>query len=640
MFVRGLLDLTDNVVDGEVVPPARTVRYDGDDPYLVVAADKGTATFSDTANAVAAEYAFWLGDAFASGGSDGYDHKAMGITARGAWESVRSHARVLGKDADLDELTVVGIGDMSGDVFGNGLLRSPHVKLIAAFDHRHVFVDPEPRSGDVVRRAQAPVRHAPLVVGRLRPGAHLDRRRCVPAHRQVDRGDAGDARSARHRRRTADTDRVDQGDAAGAGRPAVERRHRHVREGVDRDRTARSATAPTTRCASTAAELRCRMVGEGGNLGFTQLGRIEYALGGGLIYTDAIDNSAGVDCSDHEVNIKILLGDVVAAGEMTIKQRNNLLDEMTDEVAELVLDNNRAQTLALMIARQQSLPMVNVHARYLDPLEREGWLDRGARVPADPTSRSPSASRPAPVSPTPEFAVLIAYTKNANVAEILTSRPARRSGARSTTSSTTSRRRCASASGQYILRHRLRREIATTQLVNQMVEPLGHLVRPPHDRGHRGVGHRRRPGLGRRARGARLPGVVGRDRRAHRPRPRRPARAVPRLPARRRALLAVVPAPPPSTGRHRRSRSTASASRCRRSTTGLADCLRGPLRDAVDAMTERADRAGCAGRAGRPLGGVAAAAHDVRRDRARRAGRRRAAARRAPATGRCSTGSN
>ena len=227
------------------------MRYDTDDPYLVVAADKGTATFSDTANAVAAEYSFWLGDAFASGGSDGYDHKAMGITARGAWESVRSHARVLGKNADLDELTVVGIGDMSGDVFGNGLLRSPHVKLIAAFDHRHVFVDPNPdpatsfaerkRLYDTPRSSWADYDPALISAG----GG------VFPRTRQVDRADAGDAGRARSLRRADDTDRADQGGAAGTGRPAVERRHRHVRQGVDRDHTVRSAIAPTTRCAST-----------------------------------------------------------------------------------------------------------------------------------------------------------------------------------------------------------------------------------------------------------------------------------------------------------------------------------------------------------------------------------------------------
>ena len=235
MFVRGLLDLTDNVVDGEIVPPAGVVRYDTDDPYLVVAADKGTATFSDTANAVAAEYSFWLGDAFASGGSDGYDHKAMGITARGAWESVRSHARVLGKNADLDELTVVGIGDMSGDVFGNGLLRSPHVKLIAAFDHRHVFVDPNPdpatsfaerkRLYDTPRSSWADYDPALISAG----GGVFPR-----SAKSIELTPEMRAALGVSVERMTPTELIKDG-AAGAGRPAVERGHRHVRQGVHRD---------------------------------------------------------------------------------------------------------------------------------------------------------------------------------------------------------------------------------------------------------------------------------------------------------------------------------------------------------------------------------------------------------------------
>ena len=236
MFVRGLLDLTDNVVDGEIVHPDRMVRYDGDDPYLVVAADKGTATFSDIANDVAAEYDFWLGDAFASGGSAGYDHKAMGITARGAWESVRRHATVLGKDADNDELTAVGIGDMSGDVFGNGMLLSKHLKLVAAFDHRHVFLDPDSRPGPFVRRTAASVRGTTIVVGRVRPIADLRRRRCVPPHREVDRDHTTSTDGARDRRKPAHPERADSGRAAGPGRSVVERRCRHLHQGNDRDR--------------------------------------------------------------------------------------------------------------------------------------------------------------------------------------------------------------------------------------------------------------------------------------------------------------------------------------------------------------------------------------------------------------------
>jgi glutamate dehydrogenase len=470
MFVRGLLDLTDNVVGSRVVPPARTIRYDSDDAYLVVAADKGTATFSDTANAVAAEYDFWLGDAFASGGSAGYDHKAMAITARGAWESVRSHARLLGKDADLDELTVVGIGDMSGDVFGNGLLRSSHVKLLAAFDHRHVFVDPDPdpavsyaerkRLFDTPRSSWADYDAA-----LISPGGGVFPRLAKSIEVTPQMRDALGIEAERLAPTelikailTAPVDLLWNG---GIGT--------YVKSSTEINSQVGDRANDAVRV--NGSQLRCRMVGEGGNLGFTQLGRVEYALSGGLIYTDAIDNSAGVDCSDHEVNIKILLGDVVADGEMTIKQRNQLLDEMTDEVAELVLANNKAQTLALTMARRQALPMVNVHARYLDQLEREGWIDRGIEfLPSDKQIAERQATGVGLTAP--ELAVLIAYTKNANVAEFVRSdlpdsdalvpdlvdyfpAPLRERFRRE------------------ILEHRLRREIVATQYVNQMVNLSG-----------------------------------------------------------------------------------------------------------------------------------------------------------------------
>jgi glutamate dehydrogenase len=470
LFIRGLLDLTDNVVGGAVVPPARTVRYDGDDPYLVVAADKGTATFSDTANQVAAEYGFWLGDAFASGGSAGYDHKAMGITARGAWESVRRHAQVLGKNADTDVLTVVGIGDMSGDVFGNGMLRSDRLKLVAAFDHRHVFLDPDPdpaasfaeraRLFETPRSSWAEYDTSLISAG---GGVFARSAKSIDLSPEV-RGVLG-----------VDNDRMTPNDLirailrapvdllwnGGVGTYVKASSETHAQVG-DRANDAVRVDG---------IDLRCRMVAEGGNLGFTQLARVEYAIAGGLIYTDAIDNSAGVDCSDHEVNIKILLGDVMADGEMTLKQRNQLLDEMTDEVAELVLANNRAQTLALMIARKQGLPMVNVHARYLDLLENEGWLDRALEfLPTD----KQIAERQSAGSGlrAPEFAVMIAYTKNANVTEMLKTDlpddPVLHGDLVDYFPSPLRHR-----FREPILRHRLRREIATTELANQMVNLSG-----------------------------------------------------------------------------------------------------------------------------------------------------------------------
>ena len=418
-FVTALLAVTDNLGGPGVVHPSECVIYDDDDPYLVVAADKGTATFSDIANELAIEAGFWLGDGFASGGSHGYDHKAMGITARGAWESVRRHARVIGKDVDVDQLSVVGVGDMSGDVFGNGMLLSQHLKLVAAFDHRHVFLDPDPdpaasyaerarlfnlarsswadydaelisAGGGVYPRSAKSI----VITDEVRAALALDER--VVALRPDD------LISAILR---APVDLLWNG---GIGTYVKASTESHESVG---DRTNDSLRVD-------ASELRCRIVGEGGNLGLTQLARVEYAVGGGLIYADAIDNSAGVDCSDHEVNIKIALDQLVRDGDLTVKQRNDLLVEMTDEVAELVLDDNRAQTLALMIARTQSLPMVNVHARYLETLENDGVLDRSLEyLPTD----KQIAERQAAGSGlrAPEFAVMIAYTKNVDVQEIL-----------------------------------------------------------------------------------------------------------------------------------------------------------------------------------------------------------------------------
>ncbi|HSJ91423.1 MAG TPA: NAD-glutamate dehydrogenase [Ilumatobacter sp.] len=470
MFVSGLLDVTDNVVGDDVVPPPRTVRYDGDDPYLVVAADKGTATFSDIANEIAIEHGFWLGDAFASGGSAGYDHKEMGITARGAWESARRHARLLGKNADTDELTVVGIGDMSGDVFGNGMLRSRHLKLIAAFDHRHVFIDPDPdpersyaerkRLFEMPRSSWAEYDRSVLSDGAIIEPRTVKSIELTPQAREalgvtVSRATPNELISAILR---APVDMLWNG---GVGTYVKASTESHEAVG-DRANDAVRVDA---------RELRCRMVVEGGNLGVTQLGRVEYALKGGYIHTDAIDNSAGVDCSDHEVNIKILLGEVMREGELTLEQRNRLLAEMTDEVASLVLANNRAQTLALQIARRQGLPMVNVHARYLDLLEAEGFLDRALEfLPSDKqiVERQSTGSG----LRTPEFAVMIAYTKNANVAEILrTDLPDDPVLADDVVEyfPTPLRERYRPE----ILRHRLKREIAATQLMNQMVNLSG-----------------------------------------------------------------------------------------------------------------------------------------------------------------------
>ncbi|HWB56906.1 MAG TPA: NAD-glutamate dehydrogenase [Gaiellaceae bacterium] len=408
-FVRGLLDLTDNIVAGETVPPPDIVRYDEDDPYLVVAADKGTATFSDVANGIAAEYGFWLGDAFASGGSAGYDHKGMGITARGAWESVKRHFRELGVDVETTEITAVGIGDMSGDVFGNGMLLSRHLKLVAAFNHEHVFLDPDPdpershaereRLFDLPRSSWADYDAAAISRG---GGVFPRSAKTIPLSAEARsrlgvEAEALTPNEVVHAIITAPVDLLWNG---GIGTFVKASWESHLEVGDKANDPSRAD----------ACDLRCRVVGEGGNLGLTQRARIEYALAGGRIYTDAIDNSAGVDCSDHEVNIKILLGDVVSSGDMTEKQRNELLVKMTDDVARLVLRNNYRQTQALSLAAFQAPSMLGVHQRLIQQLEGSGRCDRGLEFL--PTEEAIAERRSAGGGlVAPELAVLLAYAK-------------------------------------------------------------------------------------------------------------------------------------------------------------------------------------------------------------------------------------
>jgi len=410
IFVRGLLDLADNLVEEEVVPPDRVVRRDGDDPYLVVAADKGTATFSDLANAISAEYGFWLGDAFASGGSSGYDHKAMAITARGAFVSVKRHFRDLGIDAERDELTVVGIGDMSGDVFGNGMLLSAHLKLIAAFDHRHIFLDPDPdpaasfaerrRLFDLPRSSWAD-----YDVTSISPGGGVFPRTAkrIPLTAEMKRALATDASTLRPDEmiRTVLTAPVDLLWNGGIGT--------YVKSSTETNAVIGDKANDAVRV--NGKDLRCRVVGEGGNLGLSQLGRVEYSMAGGRINTDAIDNSAGVDCSDHEVNIKILLERAMAGGELTLAQRDGLLAEMTGDVAGHVLEDNQAQTRALYNATAQAAGMVDVHARFISALERTGHLNRAVEfLPSTEELEERCAAGKGLTMP--EFAVLMAYAKN------------------------------------------------------------------------------------------------------------------------------------------------------------------------------------------------------------------------------------
>ncbi|GLV78449.1 NAD-glutamate dehydrogenase [Streptomyces hygroscopicus] len=419
-FISGLLDITDNMVAGQVQPPKDVVRHDGDDTYLVVAADKGTATFSDIANEVAQAYGFWLGDAFASGGSAGYDHKGMGITARGAWESVKRHFRELGHDTQTQDFTVVGVGDMSGDVFGNGMLLSEHIRLVAAFDHRHIFLDPDPdaatsyaerrRLFELPRSSWADYNAELLSAG---GGVHPRSAKAIPITPQV-RAALGIAKRVT-KMTPADLMKailkapVDLLWNGGIGTYVKASSESHGDVGDKANDAIRVD----------GQDLRVKVVGEGGNLGLTQLGRIEFATNGGRINTDAIDNSAGVDTSDHEVNIKILLNALVTEGDLTLKQRNKLLAEMTDEVGSLVLRNNYAQNVALANSVAQAPSLLHAHQRLMRRLGREGQLDRGLEfLPTDRQIRERlSAGRGLTQ---PELAVLLAYVKITVAEELIT----------------------------------------------------------------------------------------------------------------------------------------------------------------------------------------------------------------------------
>jgi len=478
-FISGLLDVTDNLVDGPegrvVVPPTDVVRHDQDDTYLVVAADKGTATFSDIANAVAADYGFWLGDAFASGGSVGYDHKAMGITARGAWVSVRRHFREMGIDCQNEDFTCVGIGDMSGDVFGNGMLCSEHTRLVAAFDHRDIFLDPNP---------DAAVSYA-------------ERKRLFALPRSswwdydsslISEGGGVYPRSAKSIPLSAQVREVLGIEEASLTPAALMNAilkapvdllwnggiGTYVKGSTETDADAADKANDAIRV--NGAELRARCVGEGGNLGLTQRGRIEYALegcggAGGRINTDFIDNSAGVDTSDHEVNIKILLDGVVRAGDLTTKQRNELLASMTDEVAALVLADNDAQNLALANGVAQAPALLHVHEDWMRALERRDLLNR--ELEALPTRREVAAriERGSGLAG-PELSVLMAYTKIVLADELLTTDLADDPFLRGDLFSyfpLPLRQGYRNAMEEHPLRH----DIVVTQLVNQLVNSAG-----------------------------------------------------------------------------------------------------------------------------------------------------------------------
>jgi glutamate dehydrogenase len=418
-LVGGLLDLTDNLVEDRSVPPEDLIRYDGDDPYLVVAADKGTATFSDTANEVAARYGFWLGDAFASGGATGYDHKAMGITARGAWECVRQHFQASGVDYTRAPFTVVGIGDMSGDVFGNGLLLSPGIKLIAAFDHRHVFIDPDPdpRASFEERRrlfalpTSSWADYDPTLLSagggvypRTLKSVHLSPQACEVLGTRAEILTPADLIRILLR---APVDLLWNG---GIGT--------YVRAAGERDADVGDRGNDAVRIPATA--LRCKVIGEGGNLGLTQLARVEFARRGGRLDTDFVHNAGGVSCSDHEVNIKILLDRVVAEGDLTVKQRNALLEEMTDEVARLVLKDCYWQCRAVGLDELRAPSLLSEHSRFIRALEQRGALNRALEYL--PNEEALAERRSAGEGLTrPELAVVLSYAKHTLYESLLAS---------------------------------------------------------------------------------------------------------------------------------------------------------------------------------------------------------------------------
>ena len=469
-LIRGLLDLTDNYAGDGIAPPADVVRHDGDDPYLVVAADKGTATFSDIANALAADYGYWLGDAFASGGSAGYDHKKMGITARGAWESVKRHFRELGQDIQTTAFTVAGVGDMSGDVFGNGMLLSPHIKLVAAFDHRHIFIDPMPdpatswaerkRLFDLPRSSWMDYDRALMSAG----GGIYDRGAksiALPAEARRALGLDAPTVTPTELMRTILAAPVDLLYFGGIGTYVKASSESHAEAG---DRASDAVRID-------AGRLRARVIGEGANLGFTQRGRIEAALAGCRINTDALDNSAGVDTSDHEVNIKVATGDAISRGQLAGPDRDALLFSMTDDIAALVLRHNYQQSQAISVALAQAGEEHHRTEHFMRALERQGRLDRAVEFLPD-TAAMRARGQNRQYLTRPELSVLLAYAKIDLNDEILASDlpddPL--------LESELLRYFPTALQEKYepaIRAHRLRREIAALQVVNSLVNRCG-----------------------------------------------------------------------------------------------------------------------------------------------------------------------
>jgi glutamate dehydrogenase len=469
-FIRALLDVSDNIIEGEVIPPRSVVRHDEDDPYLVVAADKGTATFSDLANSVSDEYNFWLGDAFASGGSNGYDHKAMGITAKGGWESVKRHFREMGINCQTTDFTAIGVGDMAGDVFGNGMLLSKHIRMQAAFNHMHIFIDPNPESAsswvererlfNLPRSSWEDYNKDLISQG---GGIFSRRAKSISLTPEIQKmlGTKKASMAPNDLIKAILSMQVDLLWNGGIGTYVKSSNETHTDVGDRANDVLRID----------GCDLKAKVVGEGGNLGMTQLGRIEYALTGGRVNTDFVDNVGGVDCSDNEVNIKIFLNGLVSNGDLTVKQRNQVLESMEDEVGEIVLDDAYCQAESISVTEHQGVGLVKEQIRFIHTMEKAGYLDRGLEyIPDDETllereKQGQGLTRP-------ELSVLVAYGKMVLKEDLVSDDIANDEFHAQQLMQyfpTALRRNYY----QHMDNHPLRSEIIATALANQMVNEMG-----------------------------------------------------------------------------------------------------------------------------------------------------------------------
>ncbi|MBT7487980.1 MAG: NAD-glutamate dehydrogenase [Rhodospirillales bacterium] len=469
-FISGLLDITDNLVGSRLIPPANTIRRDGDDPYLVVAADKGTATFSDIANGVSDDYGFWLGDAFASGGSIGYDHKKMGITAKGAWESVKRHFREMGVNTQKEEFTVVGVGDMSGDVFGNGMMLSPHIKLLGAFNHLHIFVDPDPDPAKSLAERKRLFKLPRSSWGDYdakllsKGGAIFDRSAKSLTLTPEIKACFGITQSA-----LSPNELLGHMLRAEVGLLWFGGIGTYIKASDETDADAGDRANDPIRI--NGKEVRAKVIGEGANLGVTQRGRIEYGLNGGRLNSDSIDNSAGVDCSDHEVNIKILVNSAIAGGGMDQKQRTSFLASMTKEVGELCLVDNYEQTQTISMSQFQGTAVLDNQVRLMRMLERLDILNRSVEyLPDDETIAERAQAEQALTRP--EIGVLLSYSKNWLYGDLLqTPFPDDPFLVKDLVQYFPTPMR--EKFKEYIGQHRLRREIIATVSTNEMINRVG-----------------------------------------------------------------------------------------------------------------------------------------------------------------------